>query len=168
MPRECGECYVCCEITEVVGAAFKKPAKVQCPFLKDCPTYKCGIYETRPECCSTFQCAWLKDYGDEDARPDKCHVMLSVNTMNGGNWIFAMETEKDAVITTGKEIIMELIESLLLPAIVVKHGFNPENNKGDYVIVHQLLLFKSKQLIGKFLGYLDDEETFGMYELKVN
>ena len=168
MARECGECYVCCDITEVVGADFIKPAKTQCPFLKDCPTHKCAIYETRPKCCADFQCSWLRGFGDEDDRPDKNGLMVSIGNFNGGTWIFAMEIKVNAAQTSGKNILLNIGEQIFLPIIVVKYGFDPNTNKGDYVIVHKALLHRASQLAGELLGYLDDEELFGMYKLIIH
>ena len=64
--RECGECTLCCKVMEV--EALKKPAGKWCAH---CTTSRgCGIYETRPEECRTFFCAWVMNHTfDEQWKP---------------------------------------------------------------------------------------------------
>ena len=52
--KECGTCTMCCKVMGI--KAIAKPPGVWC---KECiPGKGCGIYETRPEACRTFYCAY--------------------------------------------------------------------------------------------------------------
>lgn len=68
-PRECGECTLCCKVMEV--DALKKPAGKWCAHCTS--SRGCGIYETRPEECRTFVCAWLQNSKlDDQWKPSRC------------------------------------------------------------------------------------------------
>jgi len=73
--RQCGECTVCCSgalIGEAYGNRFgPKP----CIFLVE---NKCTIYETRPQTCRNYQCAWLQGLLPEWMKPSECGVLISV------------------------------------------------------------------------------------------
>jgi hypothetical protein len=62
--RECGKCSMCCKVVSV--DEIGKPPGVWC---KECAPGKggCKIYESRPEPCRHFLCAWLftEDLGPE-------------------------------------------------------------------------------------------------------
>jgi hypothetical protein len=56
-----------------------KATMVPCPQV--CKGGGCGIYETRPGSCKSFECIWLQDTRDilqEDDRPDSLGLMFSV------------------------------------------------------------------------------------------
>lgn len=168
--RECGDCSVCCYIAEVNGYDFVKAPHSNCPYLSPSDKGQCSIYgqSQRPAVCSTFQCSWLRGYGADNDRPDQNGIMVSVNDMNGGRWIFVIEIQPNAFRTTGKNIILDIASKIDLPVIVVDYNSKPPNDKGDYVIVKKSLLNRSKQLIREHLGFLDESEEFGIYNLMVN
>lgn len=76
--RTCGDCTLCC--FEMAVEEIDKPMCATCPSVTK---GGCGIYQTRPESCRTFECMWLEEppYGlphllSEEERPDKCGVMF--------------------------------------------------------------------------------------------
>ncbi len=72
--RTCGDCHMCCKVFPIPEA--DKPHTGWCPHL-DLAT-GCTRYETRPETCRKFFCAWLHDKGLCAAwRPDKAGFVLS-------------------------------------------------------------------------------------------
>jgi Fe-S-cluster containining protein len=74
--RECGECYACCNghlLAKSHGNTFG--GGCACVFLVD---KMCSVYETRPDVCRKYQCAWTQHLLDIDMRPDKCGLMVSV------------------------------------------------------------------------------------------
>ena len=110
--------------------------------------------ESRPGVCSSFQCAWLRGWGLDEDRPDVSGVLLSINEMNGGRWVFAVETKKDAVLTSGRNIVIDIAFAVDIPVIVVDHGSTPPNDTGDRVVVKDKLLARSKAIIGSKLNDL--------------
>jgi hypothetical protein len=72
-PRECGECTLCCKLMTVVD--LNKPAGTWCPHCTS--RGGCGIYETRPQECRDFVCAWLQsDALDEQWKPSRCKFVV--------------------------------------------------------------------------------------------
>jgi len=73
LKRKCGDCTLCCKLFEV--QALNKPQGVWC---SHCDKGKgCKIYETRPEACQKFDCAWLAGVVPEDLKPNETHVVLT-------------------------------------------------------------------------------------------
>ena len=71
--RSCGECTMCCKLLDVVALA--KPAGTWCPHCA--PGRGCGVYDTRPGECRSFQCGWLVDPKlGEEWRPSRSRIML--------------------------------------------------------------------------------------------
>lgn len=101
--------------------------------------------------------------GVENDRPDRSGVMLSVNELNGGTWVFVIETQLGALETTGKNIILEMVRNVNFPAIVASYGKKPPEDTGDRVVVKDSLLSRCKFLIGAKLGELSDDVS--IYEL---
>ena len=74
--RSCGKCTACCDghlIGNSYGNAFgnKKP----CIFLVK---KICAIYETRPQTCRNYQCAWTQGILPEWMKPSECGILVSV------------------------------------------------------------------------------------------
>jgi len=151
--RKCGDCEACCYVAEIQEGDFYKPACKRCPFLD----HGCSVYNTpkKPQVCTDFNCSWLRGAGSESDRPDLSHVMLMVNKVDGSDWIFAMDLAKNAHLTTGKNIIVDMINKNHLPAIIVDYD-KLEKGKGDYVVIHDSMLARSSQLIGDYIGDLTD------------
>lgn len=64
--RKCGQCQMCCVIPDI--KELNKPANTPCQHLTP---RGCGIYETRPEVCRSFECNWKFGLGDASGRPDR-------------------------------------------------------------------------------------------------
>ncbi len=98
MKRECGNCTACCVYFPVHVMA--SPAYEPCKRLKACrevkkdkegmplmkpfnyqlPTeHNCTDYDGRPEICSGYACAWLKGFGEDGDRPDRCGIIFDQN-----------------------------------------------------------------------------------------
>lgn len=95
--KECGECHACCAGV-LVGSAYgnKFGAKYgSCSFLVD---KECSIYKDRPETCKSFQCAWTQHlFSEEDMRPDKSGLMVSVETDKDNKQYLAVSVFKQLV-----------------------------------------------------------------------
>jgi Fe-S-cluster containining protein len=71
--RECGECTMCCKLLGV--EAIDKPEGTWCPH---CTARRgCAIYDSRPQQCRDFVCAWLKGPAlDERWKPSVCKFIV--------------------------------------------------------------------------------------------
>lgn len=82
--RPCGECTGCC-IGQLAADIYGRkmwPGK-PCDFLVK---GICTIYQDRPQSpCRNFQCGWSQHLLPEDMRPDKCGIMVSVETNSDGS-----------------------------------------------------------------------------------
>lgn len=101
--------------------------------------------------------------GGLEDRPDRSGVMLSVNAFNGGTWIVVVETEKNAILDRGRDIVLDMVRKIDLPAIVSSYGKKPPHDVGDRVIVRSSLLPRCRFLVGTKLGDLSDDVA--IYEL---
>jgi hypothetical protein len=69
--KSCGPCTMCCRVMAV--DELRKPGGVLCAHAGK----GCGIYETRPHACRTFECVWLMDPEmPHRFRPDQTKVVL--------------------------------------------------------------------------------------------
>ena len=83
-PKSCGPCTQCCRVLAV--SELQKPMGQWCAHLK--PGAGCGIYETRPHSCRTFECVWLMDPEmPHRFRPDQTKVVLDQDPE--GLWLIA-------------------------------------------------------------------------------
>ncbi len=77
--RTCEGCHACCVVylfdDKPIGL---KPQFLACPKLTECG--RCGIYESRPETCSGFQCAWLAGELPEGYAPKEVGFVVNVQT----------------------------------------------------------------------------------------
>lgn len=147
--RRCGRCGVCCEIADVPGLGFPKPAGTMCPhFLAGCRIH---ADPRRPEVCRTFGCAWLHGMGLPRHRPDRCGTMVTVNKANGGTWVFVMDTVKHAHRTTGLAIVRAVVEHVRFPAVVVDAD-SAVLSKGDFVMLTEDMVPRASQMTGDFVG----------------
>lgn len=64
--RSCGECQMCCEVLTI--EQLQKPRNTVCRHQCEAG---CAIYESRPEPCARYHCAWLDGFGLDEDRPDK-------------------------------------------------------------------------------------------------
>ncbi|HEY5337298.1 MAG TPA: hypothetical protein VIJ85_03770 [Rhizomicrobium sp.] len=77
--RECGGCTICCSELHIDAPELKKLAGVRC--VNCSADNSCAIYDTRPQTCRDFHCAWrVMDVLDDDWRPDKSGILLMPQT----------------------------------------------------------------------------------------
>jgi len=90
--RECGDCTICCTwlIGESYGHSFG--CGKSCKFLDG---NKCGIYEKRPDVCKKYQCAWSQHLIPYEMRPDKCGIIISVESKSNKNFLKAVIFQKN-------------------------------------------------------------------------
>ena len=164
MERECGECSVCCYIGEV--PELKKPPHKQCEYVLTNKCGSCAIFRSKelPETCRNFLCSWRRGFGYDDDRPDQNKVLFSTIHLENQIYTVAIETEKDAITTIGKAMAIQMAASQKLPIIVVKYGMKPPDDKGDYVIIHNSITHKCRNIIGEYIQNLEDNVV--MYNLK--
>ena len=82
--KTCGPCTLCCKVMAVDELA--KPVGVLCPHVR--AGSGCGIYETRPHACRTFECVWLMDEEmPHRFRSDQPKVVLDQDAT--GDWLVA-------------------------------------------------------------------------------
>ena len=93
MERKCDECQECCIEGQVIFTDFIKKPNEECPYQCD---EGCSIFgqSLRPKECVNYFCSWARGYGEEEDRPDKCGLSISINKLNNGIWILARERRK--------------------------------------------------------------------------
>ncbi len=92
--RECGDCRLCCKLLGVGGDNWWQRLGSYCVGNEGksvrmrvssppgewcrhaCAGVGCKIYETRPQSCRDFECAWLEGLLDEEDRPDRSRVLV--------------------------------------------------------------------------------------------
>jgi len=73
--RSCGECRACCTVLGV--DAVEKAAGEPCRHLRAKGSKPCGIYATRPEECSSYECMWHAGlFGENRDRPDRMGLVI--------------------------------------------------------------------------------------------
>lgn len=70
--RYCGRCHACCVHLDVPDRAAHEP----CRHLDQWG--RCGIYDSRPEVCRGFSCAWLAGLIPIDYRPDQVGLIIQM------------------------------------------------------------------------------------------
>ncbi|MEI9891487.1 MAG: hypothetical protein WDN45_14070 [Caulobacteraceae bacterium] len=83
--RACGECTVCC--TPLIDTPeLKKAEGERCP---NCTRAGCGVYETRPGICRTYNCGWKRIASmPPETRPDRLGVMFSLERVAAPRNVF--------------------------------------------------------------------------------
>ena len=163
MERLCGECSVCCYIGAV--PELEKGPHTECKYVKTDKCGSCSIFKSKdlPQTCRNFMCSWRRGFGSETDRPDQNNVMFSINKIENQVYAVAIELSENAINITGKDMAIQIASAQKLPIIVVKHGTLPPNDTGDYVIIHNTILHKCKNIVGNFVKHLNDEVV--MFEL---
>jgi hypothetical protein len=70
--RQCGSCTSCCTLLEVadVGTGVNE-------WCQYCVAGKgCSIYDSRPQMCRSFSCAWLQGHLNDDWYPEKASIVV--------------------------------------------------------------------------------------------
>ena len=76
--RKCGDCRLCCKLLAVGKDGrddFKKPQGEWC---KHCFDGGCRIYPYRPPDCVEYECTWHRGIFDDEDRPDRSKVVVSL------------------------------------------------------------------------------------------
>lgn len=119
--RECSSCTVCC--TWLIGDAYGHPfgGGKPCKFLCD---NGCSVHKVRPKTCERYFCAWAQELIDEDLRPDKSGILVSVENNENGQYLKIIEIKKNSI----NNSIIEYFENWSLkmntPIVFVKHQEN--------------------------------------------
>lgn len=88
MPRECGECQMCCTLMGVKQLE-KHPNQ---PCEHQCPT-GCAIHDSRPQECRTYQCQWRFDESfPEELRPDRVGCIIDIHETPLGPGVVCHQT----------------------------------------------------------------------------
>jgi len=108
--RPCEKCTACCDgnlASNSHGNAFEN--RNSCVFLVK---KVCSIYEDRPNTCKNYQCAWSQTLFDEDLRPDKCGVLISVeiNSNTQEQFFKVLQIDKDISFDVMNRIQMRIKE----------------------------------------------------------
>lgn len=75
---DCGDCTVCCSLF-----AIKELDKSRHEDCSHCTGTGCGIYDTRPQTCRDYKCFFISENLSEEARPDRCGMLLDYNKKKG-------------------------------------------------------------------------------------
>lgn len=121
--RNCGTCRACCTILAI--EEFSKPANEACQHL--CAG-GCGVYETRPGTCYSFECMWLHGermeiFKADALRPDRCGVVFYPEPYNGQTIMIAqLNRPRDINRATVKKAVNSLTARGMKVAVVTKDG----------------------------------------------
>ncbi len=75
--RPCGDCIACCQVLNIDEPELVKPQGTLCP---NCTGTGCSIYETRPQVCRGWNCAWKRIPSmPPETRPDAMGVLFTVD-----------------------------------------------------------------------------------------
>jgi hypothetical protein len=70
--KQCGSCTSCCTLLEVTDAG--KSVNEWCKY---CEAGKgCTIYDSRPQMCRSFSCAWLQGHLNDDWYPERSGMVV--------------------------------------------------------------------------------------------
>jgi hypothetical protein len=132
-----------------------KPARVLCRHLVQ-PDRGCGIHgePERPQVCRSFLCSWMRGHGGDEDRPDKIGAMLSVNDIEGGRFVLALELRSGAVLSSAAAMVATLASATRLPVVISDYESLPPDDKGDRVAVHTSILYRSRRMVGRLLSWL--------------
>lgn len=151
--RSCGTCEVCCVVMGI--DILQKPPGTPCPLLarsvkKD--GVGCGVYDTKPECCTEFKCLWLHGAvgnGEED-RPDMLGVMFdylrSAETIaKVGNVIIAYEVVEGALSTERMKYWIKKMADKM--PVVLNFLDGKKQITGRESLLKQILIIKDGQIM---------------------
>ena len=70
MENKCGECTLCCTLFPI--KEINKPINTECVYCDK----GCMIWDTKPEECTKFNCAYLQSSAGINLRPDRCGIIF--------------------------------------------------------------------------------------------
>lgn len=118
MKRACGACTLCCKLPSSweVGTRpdgeryeFVKPAMQWCP---DCQIGRgCAIYNqpTKPHACRVFSCLWLQGFGRDEDRPDRAHVVATIEVYYDELQLVLYQDRADAAFTDAVRALVNAV-----------------------------------------------------------
>ena len=114
--RECGSCTACC--TWLIGDSYgwEFGNGKSCKFL--CET-GCDVHKARPESCENYFCAWAQELIDDEYRPDKCGILISVENNENGQYLKVMEIDKTKINTNMIDYLKRWSEAMNTPIVYV-------------------------------------------------
>lgn len=121
--RDCDGCTACCK--SVALPELNKKTNESCKHISG----GCGIYETRPESCRSFQCAWLSEmtgFKDKSMRPDRCGTVAAAGPTDHGRGMYFYSVWEDATDEDRIQSIMQMY-NIKFPILLVSY----EGNKGS-------------------------------------
>jgi hypothetical protein len=75
--RPCGDCIACCQVLNIDEPELVKSQGTLCP---NCTGSGCAIYDTRPQVCRSWNCAWKRIVSMPiETRPDAMGVLFTVD-----------------------------------------------------------------------------------------
>ncbi len=117
MTRTCGRCSACCRWPEV--SEINKPPRVPCQNLER-QGYRCKIYETRPEMCAKYNCAWLRGMGAKKDRPNLSGMLIDRRSTQFGVCLVAKAVIPGAVFSRkGQRAIERTAKDEKMPCLTV-------------------------------------------------
>jgi Fe-S-cluster containining protein len=114
--RDCGSCTACCTwlIGNAYGHSFGNGRS--CKFLCE---GDCSVYKARPKTCEGYFCAWAQELIDEDYRPDKSGVLVSVEQNENGQYLKVLTIDKNKINNNIIEYFNKWGERMNTPVIFV-------------------------------------------------
>lgn len=92
--RVCGTCSACCRWPAI--PEIDKAARAPCVHLVD-GKFGCDRYDDQPKICETYRCSWIRGNGDEEDRPNVCHVLIDMKLTEWGPALVAKSLRPGAV-----------------------------------------------------------------------
>ncbi len=115
MENACGGCTACCKTHAVTS--ISKEMGAWCVHSRACKG--CAIYNTRPDECRSFECAWLHEKWPLRYRPDKTKIVPEFKVLSGIGIILALWEVKSGALQ--KEHIQKWTRRNLLGGNHVVH-----------------------------------------------
>lgn len=171
--RDCGGCHVCCVYSEIEDMLhdYFKPVYEACKYLDtERQVKKCTVYtgDLKPKACTSYLCSWMRGFGTDsvDDRPDNSGIIMAFREFNGGKWIVVNELKPDAVMTTGRNILVAVAKRVDFPAIISDYDSRPPHDLGDRVGIRKDREHRATTMLGEHLGALDGDEFYNVYKLR--
>ena len=120
--RTCGDCKVCCNSLSVPDMEpTPKEAHVDCVHLTE---KGCGTYETRPQSCKDFYCAWLIGHPSLTGamRPDRFGIVVWVAQTVHGESYYVDEARQGAFDDPAVKTILRVLGTHRPLAMIHKTG----------------------------------------------
>ncbi len=141
--KSCGDCIACCVITNIDTPELVKPEGVVCPH---CTGGGCGIYETRPQVCRSYNCGYKRIPSmPPESRPDQMGVMWTLERHLPPRNVFehlyfvgvAVDDPRSLESVLTNDVLAMLSQSVL-PVFVSWNGIktlvHPEPNLADAIM----------------------------------